>query len=222
MTDMNELAAEIVRASSNAPLRLRQGVISTVNSDGTANVTVAGSSTVLTSIAVASHVCPVPGTTVFLATDGRDWFIISSLSPAGNAWGAMRQSVAQSVATGTWTAMSWANRTDTAARGVTLGSAGLTCVVPGLYQITGAAAFPSNATGQRHMVLTVNATNVIHGTGGNAAAGGDISRLRADGLYRLSVGDVVNFELFQTSTVSLNTQVGAGYGMLRMVWISPA
>ena len=221
MTDMNELAAEIVRASSTAPVRLRQGVISTVNSDGSANVTVAGSTTVLTSVKVASHVCPVPGTTVFLATDGRDWYVLNTLAPSGNAWGAMRQAAPQSITSGAFAELSWSARTDTASRGVTLSNTGLVCVVPGLYHITAAATFDANATGQRHARLVVNGATVIQGTGGNASGGSDVQRLRADGLWRLAVGDVVNLSVFQSSTIPLSTTIGAGHNLLRMVWISP-
>lgn len=222
MTDMIELAAEIVRASSNAPIRLRQGVISSVNANGTANVTVAGSTIVLTDIKVASHVCPVPNTTVFLATDGRDWFVLSSLAPNGHAWGAMRQSAAQSIPNATFTDLSWSNRTDTIANGVTLGNTGITIVVPGLYHVTATVVFTANSTGQRHARLNVNGGVVIQGTGGNAAAGSDVTRLRADGLLRLSVGDVINVDAYQSSTGALNTNTGAGANMLRAVWISPA
>lgn len=220
MTDLNALVAAIA-ASGDRDLRLRQGVIVTVNANGTANVTIAGSTQTINNVAVASHVCPRPNTTCWLITDGRDWFVLATLANAGPAWGAMRQSVAQAIPTGAFTAMAWANRTDTASNGVTLSNTGLVCVVPGLYQITAAGAFAANAVGQRHMVLTVNGGNAIHGTGGDAAAGADIQRLRADGLWRLAVGDVVNFDLFQSSGANLNTQIGAGYCLLRMVWIGP-
>lgn len=221
MTDLNALVAAIA-TSNDAGVRLRQGVIAAVNANGTANVTIAGSTVTINNVKVASHVCPIPNTTCWLITDGRDWFVLATLANAGPAWAAMRQSVAQAIGTGAFTAMAWANRTDTASNGVTLSNTGLVCVVAGLYQITAAGAFVANATGQRHMVLTVNGSNAIHGTGGDAAAGGEIQRLRADGLWRLAVGDTVNFQLYQSSGANLNTQIGAGYNMLRMVWVGPA
>lgn len=222
MTDLNILAAAIAEAGADSKFRLRQGVIGSVNANGTANVTIAGSTTTISNVKVASNVCPTPSATCWLATDGRDWFVLATIAPQGNAWGAMRQSVAQAIGTAAFTSISWTNRTDTTSNGVTLGDTGLTCVVPGLYQITGAGAFASNATGQRHMRLTVNGTTILDGTGGDAAAGGDIQRLRADGLWKLAVGDIVNFQLYQSSGANLNTQIGAGYNVLRMVWISPS
>ena len=218
--DLNNLVTAISQ-SAPAGIRFRQGVIQSVQSNGTATVQIAGSTTNISGIKVASHTCPVPGASCFLATDGRDWFILNTFAPTGPAWGAMRQSAAQSIPNATLTALSWANRTDIAANGVTVGNSGLTCVVPGLYQITGQVSFVTNITGQRHCLIQLNGNTIIHGSGSNASTGTEISRHRADGLWNLAINDVINLAAYQNSTAALNTQTGAGYTLLRMVWIGP-
>lgn len=221
MTDMNLIASAIRDATPADKVRIRQGVIQSVNADGTANVTIGGSTITTNNIKVASHTCPVPTATCLLATDGRDWFITATLAPTGPAWGAMRQNVAQAIPDSTLTLIDWTNRTDTATNGLTIGNTGLTCVVPGLYQVTGMITFATNATGSRHARLTLNGNVIIEGTGTNATTGA-FTRIRADGLVRLAIGDVVNMQAFQSSGAALNTNTGAGSTLIRAVWIGPA
>lgn len=219
MTDFNDLISALGSSARIAPLRLRQGSIITVDSTSTCTVTIAGSTTSISGIKYASHVCPTPGATCWLATDGSDWFVLATLAPAGPAWGAMRKSTAQSIPANAWTDLSFTSRTDTASYGVTLNNSGLVCVVPGLYQVTGTLDFATNATGQRHAALTLNGSLFITGTGGDATGGGDVARLRADGLVRLTAGDLVGIAAFQSSGAALNTATGAGHNLIRMVWV---
>ena len=221
MNAMNELIAAMGAAAPAAPFRIRQGTIISVQADSTTTVTIAGSDTQITGVKVASSCCPIPGATVWLATDGRDWFVLTALAPSGPAWAAMRQSAAQSIPNNTWTDLSWTSRAETAEYGATVSNSGLVCVVPGLYQVTGTVDFVSNATGQRHSALALNGNIAIQGTGHNTAAGSQPTRLRADGLLRLTPGDVVNLSANQNSGAALNTITGAGFNMIRMVWIGP-
>lgn len=220
MTDVRALVEALASTAPEAPLRLRQGVIQSVQGSSV-TVTVGGSTTALSGVHYASHACPIPGATCWLATDGRDWMVFATLAPNGPAYGSMRQNAAQSIPDSTWREYNFGTRTDTVSNGVTLGSNGLTIVVPGLYQVTASADFAANSTGQRHSRLVVNGSAAIEGTGGDRAAGGDIMRLRADGILKLAAGDVVNVSVYQSSTAALNTSIGAGTGILRATWLGP-
>lgn len=222
MKDHLHRVAGAIRASS-APsrLHLRQGAITAVAADGTVTVTIGGGTVEVAGVAVASSCCPVPGATCWLATDGKDLFVLATLAPAGPAFGSVRQSATQSIPSGSFTALDFTSRTDTASIGVSVGDAGLTCVVPGLYQVTAAVALAANATGERHAQLEVNGSVVLSGASTPAPAGGGLSRLRADGVLALTVGDVVGVSVLQSSGGSLATSIGAGLNMLRMVWTGP-
>lgn len=219
--DLNGLINALVSVAPDAPVRLRQGQIISVQADGTCTVTIGGGTTQVSGVKVSSSCCPLPNAGAWIATDGRDLFVMSTIAPAGPAYGHMRQSSAQSIPNGTWTELSWANRTDVTTSGVTVGSSGFTVVVPGVYQVSACVGFAANATGQRHLQIYKNGAAILQASGGNAASGSDIQRLSGSGNLRLAIGDVINATVFQTSTVSLNTQIGAGYNVLTLTWLGP-
>lgn len=218
---IKDLVAALAETAPESPFRLRQGVIVSLQANNTATITIGGSTTEIANVHYDSSVCPIPGATCWLATDGRDWFILSTLAPSGPAYASTRQSVAQSIPTGAFTALDWTNRTETTATGMTVGNTGLTCVVPGLYTVTVAASFAANATGQRHLVITKNATNEVQGYSTNGLTG-DICRMSIASTFKLAAGDVVNANVYQNSGGALNTTVAAGHTLIRAVWIGPA
>lgn len=220
--ELSSLVAALASSGPAAPVRFRVGVVQTVAADGTATVTVGGSSTAITGVKVASSCCPVPGATCWLAVDGRDLFVLATLAPYGPAFGSMRQSSAQTVGTGAFTALDWTNRTDTTASGVTLGATGITCVVPGVYQVSVAASFAANTTGVRHLQIIKNGTTVdfaVYST--NAPSGTEVCRMTGTVPIRLAVGDYVNGSVFQSSGGNLSTNVAAGHTTIRAVWLGP-
>lgn len=221
MTDLSKLANAIISAKPDQSFRIRQGVIVSVASNFTCTVTIGGSTTQISNVPVASNVCPVPGSTCWLATDGRDWFITAILGPTGPAWGAMRQSAAQSIPTATLTAIDFTTRSDTASNGITLSNTGLVIVVPGLYQVTGALSFAANGTGSRHAHLSVNGNPLIQGSSVQPVAT-EFGRVRADGLVRCAIGDVINIAGYQSSGAALNTVTGAGHSLIRAIFVGPS
>ncbi|MDE2100154.1 MAG: hypothetical protein KGL39_23060 [Patescibacteria group bacterium] len=72
------LAAALTGKSSG--VSLRQGVIISAAADGTATVTISGGTTQFAGVKVASHITPTPGTTCWLAVDGKDAFVIATLA----------------------------------------------------------------------------------------------------------------------------------------------
>jgi hypothetical protein len=70
--------AEIV-AGPRQPLRLRQGTVDTVNLDGTVDLTIAGSTTVITGVKYFDGVTPEEGHGIWLLTDGVDLIAIGTI-----------------------------------------------------------------------------------------------------------------------------------------------
>lgn len=68
--DMHRIA-ELV-AGPRQPLRLRQGAVAAVNLDGTVDVTIAGSTTVIAGVKCFDSVTPEEGHGIWLLTDGVD------------------------------------------------------------------------------------------------------------------------------------------------------
>lgn len=218
---IKDLVAALADSAPAAPFKLRQGTIVSVQGTNTCTVTIGGSATQVANVHYDSSVCPIPNATCWLATDGRDWFVLSTLAPNGPAYASMRQSVAQSIPTASFTALNWTNRTETTATGMTIGNSGFTCIVPGLYTVSVAATFAANATGQRHLIITKNGTNEVQGYSTNAPTGSDICRMGIASTFALAIGDTVNATVYQSSGGALNTQIAAGHNILRAVWIGP-
>lgn len=218
--DMRNIVDAMGAAAPSAPVRFRQGVIVSVAANYTVTVTIGGSTTQVSGIKVASTVCPVPGATCWLATDGKDWMVWATLAPAGPAWGTMRKSTQQSIPNAAWTEFAWGSRTDVTTVGVTAGSNGFTVTVPGIYQIEAIADFAANATGQRHCAVWLNGSSILQGTGGNAASGSDTTRLTASGTVKLAINDIINIAVYQSSTAALNTATAnPGYNILSLLWL---
>lgn len=222
MTQIKELVAALQETAPNPSFKLRQGKIVSVQDSTNCTITIAGSTTQIDGVRYDSSVCPIPNATCWLATDGQDWFVLSTLAPNGPAYASMRQSSAQSIPTGAFTALNWTNRTETTATGMTLGNSGITCVVPGLYTVSVAVTFTANATGQRHLIITHNGTNEVQGYSTDAPTGSDVCRMSITTTLPLAIGDTVNANAFQSSGGALNTTVGTGHTILRAVWIGPS
>lgn len=74
--------AEIVKGQTPAgarhPLRLRQGTVVTDNGDGTVDLTIAGSATVVPDVKCMDHVTPEEGHGIWLLSDGVDLIAIGT------------------------------------------------------------------------------------------------------------------------------------------------
>jgi hypothetical protein len=85
--DLGNLPARF--APTDNPLRFRQGSIVSVEADQcTLTVTIAGSTVPISGVRYATGVMPVPGLAIWLATDGRDLWAISTLMTTDTTpWG---------------------------------------------------------------------------------------------------------------------------------------
>lgn len=223
MTGMKDLVAALAASTPDSPFRLRQGVIVSVQGD-TCTITIGGSATQISSVHYSSHCCPLPGASCWLATDGRDWFILATLAPAGPAFGSMRKSAAQSIPNATWTEMTWGSRTDTTATGTTLGSTGVTILVPGLYSVTLSSDIGgTQAAGTHYARIVKNSSTVMMGSGMPFPTSTNFaSRTVVAGIIKCAIGDVINGEIYQNAGGARDQDIAAGQNVISAVWIGPA
>lgn len=224
--DIAALAALMVSGDQQR-FRLRQGQITAVASNNTCTVTIAGETdNPISEVKYASAVCPVPGASCWIATDGRDLFVVATIAPYGVAWGNMRRTTAQTINNGTFVQMDFsteANRADIYNYGTTSSSSGITVLVPGLWAIMGSPTFVQNSGGNaRYSFITVNGTRAWQGAFAAESGGGSstYAPVPCAGTLKLQIGDVVGIQLFQNAT-NMNTLVGVGYGILNVRWIGP-
>ncbi|MDP1877971.1 MAG: hypothetical protein Q8M17_10510 [Actinomycetota bacterium] len=159
MSDMGDLVAALAAAAPDPRLRLRQGVIVSVESDGTATVTIAGGTQHIPGVKVAASCCPIPGAACWIARDGRDAMVLASLAPVAPACIALARTSAQSIPSGAFTAVSWSSETGDNS-GMWASGTTLTVVVPGLYVLTAQVAWPASTTGIRWLRLLVDGSAV--------------------------------------------------------------
>jgi hypothetical protein len=224
MTTISNLAALIAGESSSGDLRFRQAVITAVASDGTCTIKISGDDVEISEVSVAAHVCPVPGATCWIATDGTDLYVQSTLAPNGPAWGNMQKITAQSIANSTFVAVNWLTSSDRAQEynyGTVNTATGIQVLVPGLWAIDASPGYTSaSASGIRGSSLTVNGTAVWRGATG-VATGTILNVVPIAATLKLAIGDVVNFEMYQSSGAALNTNSNSGGMILNVRWVGP-
>lgn len=217
------LADEITRTgpSGQQPgIRLRQGTIVSVQSDGTATITIGGDDTQIAGVKVASHVCPVPSASCWLAVDGRDLFVIGVLPPYGPAFARMRANATQSIANNSFVRLSFATRTAERSQGLTIGNNGFTVVVPGWYYVTANVGFAANATGRRGIQILCGGSTFALGNFVPPASGAQ-TFVTASGMVEAAVNDLIEAEVLQSSGGSLSTAIGGGISFLSAHWLRP-
>ena len=83
MTDIKDLVAALQDSAPDPAVKLRQGVIQSVQT-GSVTLTIGGSSVSVSGVKYLSSYVPVGGDTVWMATDGRDWIVIGKLGNGSN------------------------------------------------------------------------------------------------------------------------------------------
>lgn len=139
----------------------------------------------------------------------------------------VRQTVAQTLTTGTWAAVTMDFETlDTdGMHSTATNTSRLTVVTAGWYLVNGTAGFASNATGVRQAGLRVNGTGTSTSNSGqvniNAVGGGQPSALQVSSLVQLAVGDWIELVMRQTSGGNLDTETALSEFQPRLVafWV---
>lgn len=164
MTDFFDYQSLVPDLGGQQPApRFRLGTVSAVNADRTINVTVAASTTVITSVKYLGDVQPVPSAPVWLVSDGFDMFAFGVVAAADRTFAprasrATDQSISDAVETAitfdavnsdAWGAWSVSNPTR------------LTAKITGRYLAVGTVTFAANANGGRSVWIEKNATTTL-------------------------------------------------------------
>lgn len=86
MTPIKDLVDALQETAPAAPLRLRQGVVVSVQEDESVTVRISGSETETPGLKCLSSYQRDVGDSVWLATDGTDWIVLGKLG-RGDSWG---------------------------------------------------------------------------------------------------------------------------------------
>lgn len=216
--DMHEIA-ELV-AGRTATVRLRQGEVTAVSSDGTLSVLIGGSGTEVTGVKAFTSACPVVGAGVWLVTDGADLIAIGTIG-ASAPYAIVVGSGVTWTETSTWTPVSFG-----ATPALLSGPSGFysasnptRLTVPagmgGLYQVVGCLRFASSGTGQRLARIRLNAaTSEVYAS--SPAFAGEPA-LNPVVFVPLEAGDYLELQGWQDSGESLQmTQLTPTYPRLSM------
>lgn len=221
MIDIDNFIRALAKAAPDAPVRLRRGSIVSTQTNGTATITVAGGSQQVSGVKVASSVCPIPGTAVWIASDGRDMFVIAALSPSGPAFAQVSREATQSTTSGSYATLSFDTVQHDPYGMYAAGSpTKLTIPVTGVYSIAANIAFASNATGDRILRIDVNGSGIASHR--IAARSGGMTEIRTAWIDRLVVGDYVELKAWQDSGGALNIDSQSTRNRLSIAWLGPS
>lgn len=142
-------------------LRVRFGVVSSVQTDRTLTVSVGGGT--VTGVRYAAGMTPCPGYSVFLLTDGTDLFAVDHIAADGLTLAPRAYRTTDvNLTTGTDTAVSLQNAASDAWGCWVAGAATkLSAPITGRYLATAVVRFEANPTGLRAAWITKNGTDTI-------------------------------------------------------------
>jgi hypothetical protein len=96
-----------------------------------------------------------------------------------------------------------------------------TVQVAGLYHVIGTCGYGINATGNRAVQLAVNGASVISSQVIVPSAASNSLSIQSSQHLQLAVGDYVEVQTWQTSTISLATSVSLGLApSMSVLWVS--
>lgn len=206
-------------------LRIRQGVISSVQAGRTLTVTIAGSTTAVAGVRYAASMVPVPGANVWLISDGVDLWALGSLGTSASTIAPrVYRTTDQTLTTAVDTVVTWeGDANDNAGMWVVGSPTVLTCVVPGMYTATANVAFAANGTGFRAAWIEKNATTTLARVNTAIAAASTQTRFSVvTTAFDLAVGDTVRLLVSQNSGGNLALAAAGQYGVAMSVqYIGP-
>lgn len=218
--DWGSIAARF--AGSAGTLRIRQGEVVTVNAGDTIDMTLAGGTEVIAGVHYAAHVCPTVGAGIWVATDGADLFAIATIAPIGPAYAFVRRGATQPLDNNTSITVVWDTEEADAWDMNSPADGRLIVPASGLYSVSAAVEFASNATGYRSLQVLDTDGTVIAGDR-KPAVSGTGTRCAVATHVQLTKGGSVRAQARQTSGSSLNVGGSGVYqGSMRVVWLGAA
>lgn len=154
--------AQVFAPSTGPAWQFRQGQVVSIQSDYTATVTIAGSTTSVPGVRYIGQP-PRPTAGVWMVSNGTDLFIVGTIAAANGALAPdVYRTTNQSIANASATAISW-NAEDYDSYGLYSSGDALNITIPGRYIAVAQADFAANATGVRSAVITLDGTTTIGG-----------------------------------------------------------
>lgn len=145
---------------------------------------------------------PRPGGACWYASDGRDRIILGAVAPEGPPFARLKLTAASAITTGANTIVTLTTQSDDPWN-MNSGNTAIQAPVPGLYSITGWAAWASNATGVRRCEILVNGAGPVFYS--RDAAGSGVGNAQVAHMeWPLSKGDIVQLRVTQNSGADLN------------------
>ena len=211
--DMQQLVDALLRATGGTQLNIRQGRIESVEADGTVTVTIGGGTEPVAGVKVASSCCPIPGAGCWLTVGDRTAMVLATLAPVTPANLVLVRSSGQSIASGSFAAITWStDAVDNA--GMWTSGPTATVVVPGNYLFTADVTWPASVTGIRWLRLVLD---------GLASAEDVRAPVNTDQTITLawtqmcSLGDTISLEVKQDT----GSPVSISRASLAAVWLGP-
>lgn len=213
MSDFFDVASAIIKAGGPDKFRLRLGQIVSAQNDGTVTVTIAGGATQVPGVKVATACHPIPGRTCWIATDGRDLFVLDTLGGQPLACKVYR-TADQSIAnySTAWTTVTW--QADSFDSG-SMWTSGTDVSIPvrGIYQVTACASWAGNTAGTYRGCLIQRvrsgaATDIAY-TQLSPLPGTVAMVQQATGFVTCEVGDGIRLLVRQNSGASLALNGGS-------------
>jgi hypothetical protein len=182
-----------------SPIRVRFGVVSSVETDRTMTVVVGGGT--VSGVRYAAGMTPCPGYSVFLLTDGADLFAVDHMAADDLTLAPRAYRTADvNINTATDTAVSMqAVASDAWGTWVSGAATRLTAPVTGRYTANAVVRWESNGTGLRAAWITKNGADVIGRVQIAALSGSPTMFTVASTPTDLAKGDYIELHVRQTS-----------------------
>lgn len=132
------------------------------------------------------------------------------------------QSVAQSIANATFTAITFdAENIDTyGGHSTTTNTSRYVAQAAGTYWVNAGVLYVLNGTGARYVAIGKNASFTgVNGMSGIAAAAPAVGYASVAGLIQLAAGDYIEAYTYQTSTAALSTSVTYQCSAMSVLWV---
>ena len=201
---MDSLAFVRALANSGSKLRFVMGVISSIQTY-TVTVTVSGSTATVANVKYASSVVPRVGSSVYMATDGADLWIISQLAPISTPTATATRSTLQTLTTAVEAAVTFdAVVNDGWGSWVAGAPTKLSAIIPGRYQAVAYARFDSNITGYRQLRIELNGATTLAAQSANAVNGSTHDKTLETPAFTMATGDYIRCLATQNSGGNLN------------------
>lgn len=221
--DSHELA-QVIAARPAPGWEYRQGTVVSIQAYSI-TVTLSGGSTNVSGVKYLAPVPPLPGSGVWLLSNGKDMIAVGMTAAAGRSISPRAyRTTDQTLTTGADTVVTFeADEADELAHWTSSAATRMTAIVPGRYLPVAAVRFASNGTGFRAAWITRNGSSTIGRAQHIATAAGAPTWFDlAAQPVTLAVGDYLELNVSQNSGGNLALSPAGNWSVaLSMTYLGP-